>query len=172
VRRLLQTSRGTAVWLRPASPGDEPFLDALYTDRRMPELVPLGWDAARQRAFLAMQFQAQQAGYAASYPVADHWLVGVGTEAVGRLLVDRGAHEHRVVDIVIRGDHRRRGIGTALMAEVMGDAAAARLPVGLMVLAHDDRLVGWYLRLGFVSNGQQGPNLSMAWSPTDRESGG
>jgi len=160
------------VFLRAASPDDETFLDALYTDRRAPELAPLGWDEARQRAFLAMQFQAQQAGYAASYPAADHWLVGVGTEAVGRLLVDRGPDEHRVVDVVIRGDHRGLGIGTALMQQVMVDAASASLPVGLSVLAHDARLVAWYQRLGFVPTGEQGPNLSMVWSPTGQETGG
>ncbi|MGI8808141.1 MAG: GNAT family N-acetyltransferase [Acidimicrobiales bacterium] len=157
--------------LRLASPDDISFLRALYYDRRAPELSVLGWPPAEQQAFVDMQFAAQQAGYAAAFPAADHWLVIIGDERVGRLLVGRRADEHRVVDVVVRSSHRRLGIGTALLREVMSEAATARVPVRLSALAHEHGLVGWYRRLGFVVRGEQGPSLALAWSAEPEKCG-
>ncbi len=162
MRRHLLTTTQTEVSLRPALPADEPFLHALYADRRGPELATLGWGTEEQRAFLDMQFRAQQAGYAATFPGADHWVVIVDDHAVGRLLVDRGPDEHRVVDMVILSAYRGSGIGTALMAGVM-DAAGTGTPVRLSAAAHDDRLVRWYEGLGFTVVGHRGPNVLLEW---------
>lgn len=162
MRRHLLTATEITVALRPASPADEPFLHALYADRRTLELAPLGWGPEEQRAFLDMQFRAQQAGYATTFPDADHWLVSVDDHALGRLLVDRRPDEHRVVDLVILSAYRGSGIGTALMTEVM-DEAGTGTPVRLSAAAHDDRLVRWYEGLGFAVVGHRGPNVLMEW---------
>lgn len=170
MRRHLLTATQIDVSLRPASPADEPFLHDLYVDRRAPELAPLGWGPEEQGAFLDMQFRAQQAGYAATFPGADHWVVSVDDHAVGRLLVDRRPDEHRIVDMVILGAYRGSGIGTALMAEVM-DGAGTGTPVRLSAAAHDDRLVRWYEGLGFTIVGHRGPNVLMEWR-RDPDGGG
>jgi ribosomal protein S18 acetylase RimI-like enzyme len=162
VRRHLLTAAQIEVSLRPVLPADEPFLHALYVDRRAPELATLGWEREEQRAFLDMQFRAQQAGYATSFPGADHWVVSVDDHAVGRLLVDRRPDEHRVVDMVILSEYRGSGIGTALMAEVM-ERAGTGTPVRLSAVAHDHRLVRWYEGLGFTVVGHRGPNVLMEW---------
>jgi ribosomal protein S18 acetylase RimI-like enzyme len=163
------TAGGMRVSLRPASPDDVGFLHFLYADRRAPELSALGRPPAEQRVLVDMQFAAQQAGYAAAFPAADHWLAIVAGEPVGRLLVDRRGDEHRVVDVVVGSGYRRLGIGTALLREVMAAAAAADVPVRLSALAHDHGLVTWYRGLGFVLAGEQGPNLLLEWSPHAEE---
>ena len=163
MRWHLLTAKQIEVSLRPASPTDEPFLHALYADRRRPELAPLGWEPKEQQAFLDMQFRAQQAGYATTFPHADHWVVSVDDHAVGRLLVDRRPDEHRVVDMVVLSAYRGFGIGTALMAEVIAEAGTGT-PVRLSAAAHDDRLVRWYEGLGFRVVGHRGPNVLLEWS--------
>ena len=149
--------------MRPAVPDDAAFLFALYADRRMPELAPLGWDAAQCAAFLEMQFRAQQESYGTEFADADHWIVLVDGEPAGRLLVARRPAAHVVVDIVVLARHRRRGIGTALMGEVQASAAKAGAPVNLHVAGWDTGVVGWYERLGFTGVSAVGPHVAMSW---------
>lgn len=147
---MLTAGTGETVTLRAASSGDEPFLRELYADRRGPELAAVGWPPAQRPAFLDMQYRAQQEGYGATCADADHWVVLGSDQPVGRLLVDRRPDEHRVVDLVIHSCRRGRGIGTALMHEVIGDADEAGVRLGLMVDAYEHRVIGWYERLGFT----------------------
>ena len=163
MRETVTAGTGSAVTLRLASADDEPFLRSLYADRRAPELAAVGWPPDQRQAFLELQFRAQQEGYGAAFPRADHWIVGDGTTPVGRLLVDRRPHEHRVVDLVIMTSWRGRGIGRALMREVMADAAAADVPVTLTVEAYDQRLVAWYRGMGFSVVDEGSVHLGMVW---------
>lgn len=165
MRTELVTAGGIQVFLRRASPDDIGFLRCLYADRTAPELAALGWPASEQQALVDMQFDAHQAGYAAAFPDADHWLVTIAGQPAGRLLVSRTTDEHRVVDIVVDSGRRRLGIGTALLEEVMRDAAAAGVPVRLSALVHDQALVDWYRRLGFVVAGVRGLHLMLEWLP-------
>jgi ribosomal protein S18 acetylase RimI-like enzyme len=74
--------------------------------------------------------------------------------AVGFLfcvLGDRGRRTAHVTDIYVRPDARRRGIGRALLAEVVEPARAARLDhVSLEVLLRNTEARRLYERLGFV----------------------
>jgi ribosomal protein S18 acetylase RimI-like enzyme len=161
VRTDVVTAQAITVGLRRASDADDAFLHELYADRRAPELRALGWGVAEQRAFVDMQFRAQQSGYGAAYPDADHWIACVGGDPAGRLLVDRHEDQVTVVDLVVLSRYRGLGIGTALVEEVLADAGAGGRCVRLMVAAHDRRLIGWYERLGFVEVDSQGPHIGM-----------
>jgi len=166
MRAEVATDGRGAVRLRAAAGTDETFLRRLYADRRAPELAPLGWTADQVAAFVDHQFHAQQAGYGSTFPAADHWIVLAGDEQVGRLLVDRSTHEHRIVDLVLLGEWRGGGIGTALIREVLGDARVAGLPVRLTVAVNEPHLVRWYARLGFSVVGRDDVHIRMGWSPS------
>jgi ribosomal protein S18 acetylase RimI-like enzyme len=157
----LVTAAGVSVALRRAVTADEHFLHDLYADRRTPEVAALGWPNAGIRAFIDMQFRAQQEGYASAFPDATHWIVLVDAVPVGRLLVDRRPHEHLVVDVVILSAYQRRGIGTALMEAVVDDARGAAVPVRLTVALSEPHLKRWYERLGFQVVDGDGLNLRM-----------
>lgn len=177
MRAQLDAGGGLRVALRPAIGPDEPFLHALYRDRRMPELAPHPWSGADREAFVDMQFRAQQAGYAATFPDADHWVVTVADRAgsdlqpVGRILIDRRPEEHLIVDLVIMSAWRCRGIGTALITCAVADADAESVTVRLSAAAHDERLVRWYATLGFVVVGSAGVNVAMERSCAPIEQG-
>lgn len=149
MRLQLETKAGTRLVLRAFSTADEPFLYHLYADRRAAELAQLGWPEAATRRLLDLQFRAQQLGYGEAFPEADHWIVMDGAAPVGRLLLDRGADRHLVVDLALLTPCRGRGVGTALMEAVLDGAADAGVPVRLTAPASEPRLVAWYERLGF-----------------------
>jgi len=159
------SASGSRVGLRRAAGTDEPFLHRLYADRRAPELGTLGWTADEEAAFIDHQFRAQQDGYGAAFPDADHWIVVGGGDPIGRLLVDTRPAGHLVVDLVLHTAWRGQGIGTTLMQGVLDDAAAAGVPVRLTVAVNAPHLVRWYERLGFSVVDAGDVHVRMAWTP-------
>jgi len=155
------TTHGLTITLRPATPDDERFLHRLYADRRSTEMALLNWSEEEARGFVDMQFRAQQHGYVAAFPDADHRIVMQGAEPVGRILVDRRPHEHLVVDVAVLSPFRPRGVGSALMRTVLATAATDRVPVRLTVSRSDPQLVSWYERLGFRVADQRELDVSM-----------
>jgi ribosomal protein S18 acetylase RimI-like enzyme len=151
--------------LRPATPEDEPFLRALYLSTRSGELAAF-WalGEAQRDALFRMQFTAQQRGYAAEYPGADHHLILRDGAPVGRLYVDRRAGEICLVDIALLPEHRGAGIGGALLRALLDEAAASGSAVCLHVLETNPAL-RLYERLGYTRTGGDGLRHAMAWRP-------
>jgi GNAT superfamily N-acetyltransferase len=158
--------------MRPCTDADLPFLAQLYASTRTEELAVLDWPEAQKAAFLQMQFDAQHAHYHRHYHDTD-WLVLLrGGVPVGRLYLARWEREHCIVDIAILPAHRRAGLGTALLQDLLDEAAAAGKPMTIHVEKFNParRL---YERLGFVAVEDQGvydllrwPNSITAPAPT------
>jgi ribosomal protein S18 acetylase RimI-like enzyme len=68
-----------------------------------------------------------------------------------------------VIDIALDVTHRNRGIGTALMRHVTGEAQAAGLPVRLSVFASNSAALRFYLRLGFEAVDSSKINTTLEW---------
>ena len=79
--------------LRAATASDEPFLFALYASTRESELAAWGWAPAQRDAFLRMQWMAQSRDWAARHPRADHQVVCLQGQPVGRLLVAKAGED-------------------------------------------------------------------------------
>jgi ribosomal protein S18 acetylase RimI-like enzyme len=141
--------------LRPAGPDDERFLFTLYASTRALELALLPWSDAEKEAFLRTQFDAQRRHYAARYQPAAHDLVFVEGEPVGRLYVVRDEDQILVVDIGLLPEHRGRGVGSALLTELIAEAGAAGKTVSVHV-EHRNPARRLYERLGFVTVADQG----------------
>ncbi|MDJ0929597.1 GNAT family N-acetyltransferase [Breoghania sp.] len=98
--------------------------------------------------FLAMQFEAQHAHYMRHYGKAAFWLIERSKEPVGRLYLDEWENELRLIDIALMPEHRGRGLGGAMLADVMS-AAVSR---GKAVRAHVEKsnpAQHLYARLGY-----------------------
>jgi ribosomal protein S18 acetylase RimI-like enzyme len=158
--------------LREASADDQPFLAALYRDTRRQELDSWGWPQPQREMFLALQFRGQTLSYLAQFPGAKNSIVclrghSLGGDAVpiGRTLVDRQSHAIHLVDIALLEEFRGRGIGTALLRDLLQECAAAGIPLMLHVLEGNpaQRL---YLRLGFATIAENPPYLAMRWTPS------
>ena len=135
------------VSLRPAGPSDDAFLLDVYASTRTDELAEVPWSDDQKRAFVALQFQAQQRAYRA-YEGATFDVIVQDGEPVGLLYVARWPAEIRIMDIALLPAHRNRGIGSQLIRDLQGEAAASGHPLTIHVERFNPAL-RLYERLGF-----------------------
>ncbi len=139
--------------LRPQTSGDAAFLRLLFGEARSAEMAQAAWPKAMAAAFLDDQFRLQSAHHARAFPGADLRIVERGGRPVGRLAVAWGGESVHVIDIALRAGVQGRGIGTALLRQVI--AAAGARTVTLQVV-RGARAAGLYARLGFIACGPAG----------------
>jgi len=150
--------------LRAVGPADAPFLRRLYASTRASELADVGWQPEQLDAFLEMQFSARERHYREQFPVTEDLLVLVDGHPAGRLCVERGRGETRIVDIALLPERRGSGIGSALIAGLQEEATSAGTPLALQVEAGNPA-ANLYRRLGFVIDAGDGVYNAMRWLP-------
>lgn len=150
--------------LRPMHAGDEDFLRRVYASSRAQEIALTGWSPAAAEAFLRMQFDAQHRHYQQHFPQARYDIVERGGEPAGRLYVDRGPDEIRVIDIALLDAFRGQGIGTALLGELLAEAAARGQRITMHVEENNPAFM-LYHRLGFRQIETRGLYRLMEWRP-------
>jgi ribosomal protein S18 acetylase RimI-like enzyme len=154
-----------AVRLRPATLEDEPFLRQLFATTRADELALMACDSNQKELFLAMQFNAQKQQYAMIYPQAQHSIILLNDNPVGRQIIDRGESEFTLVDIALLPSHRSAGIGTHLIEDLLAEARSVGKPVTLNVW-HSNPAKTLYQRMGFsATNDDDGVYCQMRWNP-------
>jgi len=147
---------------RPIADADLPFLARLYASTRMEELAVTDWSDAQKSAFLQMQHDAQHHHYQTHYTGSDFFVIERAGAPIGRLYFARWKSEHRIVDIALLPQHRGGGAGTALLLDLLDEAAAA----GKAVTIHVEKFnpaMSLYRRLGFVAAGEEGAYDLMRW---------
>lgn len=158
--------------MRPARASDAEFLTAVYAATRRDEFAPLGWSDAQIEVFCRMQFDLQTQAYRMQFPGAENCVVELDEKAIGRLLVDRGDSEIRLVDVAFLPEFRGFGAGTAVVENLQREAASADKPLALRVLTTNRAAIRFYERLGFVAEESNQTHLSMCWrkeTPTTSE---
>jgi ribosomal protein S18 acetylase RimI-like enzyme len=150
--------------LRTAGPEDEAFLHRVYAGVREEELAVVPWTDAERDAFLAQQFDAQDAYYRQHYEAAAFDVIEFDGVPVGRLYVARWDEEIRVIDIALLPAHRGRGIGTALLGELVAESDATGKRLTIHVERYN-RALELYRRLGFSVVDDLGVYLFLARSP-------
>jgi len=154
-----------AVALRPITPEDESFLFEVYVGARMDELAQVPWDDAQKKAFLTFQFNAQHQYYQSEFADADFSLILDAGAPIGRLYVDRRADEIRILDIALLPAHQGRGLGRALLKDLLAEAAAAGKPVGIYVESYQHRAHALLKSLGFETKEDHSVSVLMQWQP-------
>jgi ribosomal protein S18 acetylase RimI-like enzyme len=134
--------------LRPATDDDREFLLAVYAGTRADELARAPWPDDAKREFVEMQFRAQDVHYRRCYPRADVSVILDGERPVGRLFVDRREREIAVVDIALLPEARGRGLGTALLRDLIAESEASGRPLEVHVEVENPAR-SLYDRLGF-----------------------
>jgi ribosomal protein S18 acetylase RimI-like enzyme len=147
--------------LRRAEPADRELLEAIYRSTRETELALLPWDDATKRAFVAQQFDAQDKHYLEHYPGATLDVIEVGGESAGRLYVNWGVADIRIMDIALLPAFRGRGIGTRLLQELLDAGRASARSVSIHV-ERGNPARRLYQRLGFRPVGEHGIYLLLA----------
>jgi len=146
---------------RAATTEDEGFLFRLYAASRA-DLDLIGLPPEQKDLLVRMQFNAQRQQYSSAFPAAENTIILIGDEPVGRTLINKGAGDYRLVDIVLLPQFRGLGVGTRLIQDLIHDAEAANAMVSLQVRKENVAL-NLYRRLGFVVNQDDGVYVSMEW---------
>ena len=150
--------------LRAVQPEDEPFLRQVYATTRADEMALVNWDESQKQAFLNMQFEAQHRYYQQQFQNAQFQIVELDGRPIGRLYVDRREDEIRIIDIALLPENRNSGIGSALLRNILNEAAEAGKPVRIHVEQFNPAL-RLYKRLRFSEVGSYGLYLLMEWRP-------
>jgi len=150
------------ITLRPVCPDDEEFLYELFSRTMGDELGAL--DAAQRDPILRMQFKAQHYTYNEQFPRAEHQIIMLDDQVIGRVLVERAESEHRGVDIALLPEYRSAGIGTMLIQALLDEAAAVGKPFRISVVRTNPAL-HLYERLGFKTTGESLTHFMMEWVP-------
>lgn len=165
-------NQDSVVERRPArfwEEGDMEFLRRLYDDVRREELAGLGWPEEALRAFLDQQFEVQHAHYLASYPKAEfELLLSPEGELIGRCYFLEAQDCLHLIDLSLLSKWRGRGLGTALLLRLLGQAAERAAVVRLHV-EQNNRARWLYERLGFSRVGENGPYYLLEAQPSSRE---
>ncbi|KAA3663385.1 MAG: N-acetyltransferase [Chloroflexi bacterium] len=156
------------ITLRSITPDDKLFLCRLYASTREDELSVVPWSDAEKESFLTMQFNAQHTYYQEQFKQAEFLVVELDGEPIGRLYIDRRQDEIRLIDIALLTSHRRKGIGSMLLKDLLTEGSAANLPVRIHV-EHNNPALSLYTQLGFKHIEDQGVYFLMEWSPINNK---
>lgn len=159
---MKEETNGLNLSIRRAETADETFLEAVYADSRRDELAPFGWSREQEDAFFKMQFQMQSRAYQMQFPDADYHIVELDDEPVGRMIVQRGEKEIRLVDVSLLAEFRNRGIGTFLLERLKTEAGSDRV-LSLHVLKTNAQAKRLYERLGLVAVKESDLHFTMQW---------
>jgi len=155
----------SSITLRPIREEDLEFLLRLYATTRADEMAMVtDWSDEQKEWFVRMQFQAQHAWYQEHYGDAQFDLVLMDGVPAGRLYVHRRPAEIRLVDISLTPELRGKGVGSALLRELIAEAEAAGKPLTIHVEKYNPAM-RLYLRLGFKPIEDRGPYDLMEWRP-------
>lgn len=158
----------TSSILTPVSSSDEPFLVELYASTRAQEMALVPWNGEQKRAFLQMQFEAQDRYYRERYPNASFDLIRFDDCPVGRLYVAELADEIRIIDLTFLPAHFDPEIFIALIKEILQKGAQVGKPVRIFLESHDPQ-TETFVRLGFRKTGEYG--LYILWQRDPADSG-
>ena len=147
---------------RPITDADLPFLRQLYGSTRTQELAPVPWSDAQKAAFLDHQFHAQHTHYVRHYSTARFLIILRAGVPAGRLYLGRWEREHCIVDVSFLPEHCGQGLGTALLRDILDEAAAAGKSVTIHVEKNNPAM-RLYRRLGFVTVEDKGVYDLMRW---------
>ncbi len=159
----LRAAGALGISYRPVADEDLPFIAAVYASTRAEELAMTGWSDEMKQQFLAHQFNAQTTDYARNFPDAERLVIRHEGEDVGRLYIDEESACLHLIDIALLPSARGRGLGGAILADILDSARSAGKSVMIYVEKNNParRL---YDRLGFVCESDEGVYDLLRWS--------
>lgn len=152
------------IGFRLVTENDLELLYRIYGSTRADEMAVTGWSEPDIENFLRMQFELQHTQYMKNYKNPCFEIILFKEEPVGRLYVERGKKEMRIIDIALLPHACRRGIGSKIISELIDEANKTRVILSLSV-EYNNPVLGFYERLGFEQMDQGGVYLLMEKKP-------
>ncbi len=143
------------IQLRKSVEKDIPFITKVYRSTREKELSLTNWTEEQKCDFIYMQTMAQLAEYKSNYPGATQQVVLFKKKEAGRFYTWENENEIRIIDITLLPQFIGKGIGSALLNNLIKRAKEIKKKITL----HVDPLnpaIKLYFRLGFVHKSNNG----------------
>jgi ribosomal protein S18 acetylase RimI-like enzyme len=150
--------------IRPARPADQVFIERLYRSTR-DDLCQVDAEDDFIDELIGMQFNAQQVGYGDMYPNAMYFVVEKQQESIGRIVVDFGRNDIRVIDIAFIPQARGRGYGEIVLRAMQKAAQESHTPLTLCVQQGNFAAKQLYHKLGFRVTESTPMHDQMIWYP-------
>ncbi|MFZ6658743.1 GNAT family N-acetyltransferase [Undibacterium sp. TJN19] len=155
--------------LRPLRESDQVFLDDLYASRRL-DLQQLPMAPVIVAQMIKMQQHVQMSGIQQHFPEAQHFIVEEAGQPVGRVVIDAGTSDLRLVDIAMMPQAQRKGIARSVLRAMQEEALENNLNISLAVEIHNQAARALYLQMGFFVQGSDGLFEQMHWySSSDKQ---
>jgi ribosomal protein S18 acetylase RimI-like enzyme len=132
---------------------DEPFLRGLVVETVAAELGASAWPEPMRTHLLGLQYTSRRQSHRLNFPGADSQIIQFNGADVGWVVVNTSPDEVRLVEIMIVPELRSRGIGTAVIREILAAGGDAGKPVRLSVNPMNRAAIRLYERLGFRHTG-------------------
>lgn len=151
--------------LRPSRDADKPFIESLYNATR-DDLRLIDAESDFIEALIEQQHQAQTVGYGDQFPNAMYFIVEKLNERIGRVVIDFGPNEIRIVDIAFIPQARNKGYGTNVLRALKQAASSAGAPLMLTVYKSNPVAKRLYEQEGFKVEQSDTMKELMVWYPT------
>ena len=161
--KKFELADGGTVELRPVTPDDDQFLLSVYGSTREEELSQAEWAEGQKEMFLRWQFDLQRREYDARFPDAIYQLIMVDQRPAGRIWIGSDAEQIRLLDIALLPEFQNRGVGTALLRQLMQEASKQGKALRHMVFVLNNDAHRFYERLGFSIIEEFGAYKHMEW---------
>ncbi|MFZ6774897.1 GNAT family N-acetyltransferase [Undibacterium sp. SXout7W] len=140
----------------------------LYASRRG-DLRLLEVDEAFIGSMIAMQQKIQMQGMEQSFPDAQHLIIAEPDQSIGRVVIDFGVTDIRLIDIAIMPSRQRQGIGRAVLAALQAMAMQKDLGMSLAVESTNIPARNLYFDMGFVTHSVDAIFEQMHWRDAMKE---
>jgi GNAT superfamily N-acetyltransferase len=154
----------TLSYLRPARPDDDVFLYDVFCTTWRDEVAALP-NQNLARHVLRIQHTAQERRFDNRYPGHRRFVVSHDEERVGRFYLFASGSALHIVDLTLLPQFRRRGIGTRLVSDLMGEASSDGRRVSMRVGRGDQTSLGLFASLGFRLVSSDDVDHYFEWTP-------
>lgn len=151
--------------LRPSTSSDKIFLESL-SRTLMSDLDFVEAPTDYIETLKDQQIHAQTEGYGKQFPNAMYFIIEYQNEKVGKLTLDFGHNEIRIVDLGMIKAARGKGLGKGILQSLIACSEQTMIPLYLTVLSHNLSAKTLYTSLGFQIESVQLPYEQMVYVPS------
>lgn len=151
--------------LRLAQSSDNAFLESLYHSTR-DDLRLIDAEDDFIEDLITKQHNIQTQGNATHYPNAYHFVVEKLGDRIGRVIVDFGHNEIKILGIAFITVARGKGYGSGVLQGLQQAAAKTGAPLVLEAMHNHPKVKLLYTKLGFVVEQTNAIADRMVWYPS------
>ncbi|WP_020398398.1 GNAT family N-acetyltransferase [Kordiimonas gwangyangensis] len=158
---------------RPARASDKDFLAKMFRENR-DDIRMADNSPDYIESVIDMQLRAQEGGYGSQFPNAVYMVIEKNGTRIGRVTLDIGPVELRLVDLDFIKKVQGKGLGSSILLWLMKAAAQTKRPL-LVPMRRDDITMGRFLeKYGFVEDISASDSMyaRMSWFPNADEMAG